>query len=208
MRSAAVAVRLGVRSRRPAGQARCPSWTAVRAGVRVGVRPSVRECQSRLPVVPGRCRKNSMSGRWRSARRRLAPTPDRGRLSAATSRSWSRPSRTHLQRVYHGHLGTFLHSGESKRFISRVCVGRDCGGSARCLEWARGRTSAASGNVCPVHDLANPAVAIVALPWSEVAFCQKEGGRSRRPAVRRGRTWPATAARTAPPGALAGAASC
>jgi hypothetical protein len=42
MRSAAAAVRLGVRSRRPAGQARCPSWTAVRPGIRV-VQPSARE---------------------------------------------------------------------------------------------------------------------------------------------------------------------
>jgi hypothetical protein len=42
---------------RPAGQARCPSWSAVRAGVRMGVRLTVREHPSRPPVVPGRCRR-------------------------------------------------------------------------------------------------------------------------------------------------------
>jgi hypothetical protein len=39
------------------------------------------------------------------------------------------------------------------------------------------QAGAATGNLCPVHDLAKPAVVIVALSWSEVAFCQNEGGR-------------------------------
>ena len=102
MRSAAVAVRLGVRSRRPAGQARCPSWTAVRAGVRVGVRPSVWECPSdRLSCLEGAGEQDERA----LAIGEAAPGPrplGRGRLSAATSRSCSRPSRTPLQRVHHG----------------------------------------------------------------------------------------------------------
>src|SRR5215218_4944374 len=105
MGSAAAAVRLGVRSR-PSSR---PSKVSILDGGPGG-------CPSGCPAVgsgasiPTACRawkvqENSMSGRWRSARRRLAPTPDRGRLSAATSRSCSRPSRTHLQRIYHGSLG-------------------------------------------------------------------------------------------------------
>jgi hypothetical protein len=82
--------------------------------------------------IPTACRawkvqENSMSGRWRSARRRLAPTTRPCRLSAATSRSCSRPSRTHLQRVYqrvyHERLGTFLHSGQPRRPVPRRAAG-------------------------------------------------------------------------------------
>ena len=80
----AVAVRQGVRSRHPADKPGCPSGTAVRAGVRVGVRPSARSGN------PTACRawkvqENKMSGCWRSARRRLAPTTRPWPPTAATS---------------------------------------------------------------------------------------------------------------------------
>lgn len=80
----AVAVRQGVRSRRPAGKPRCPSGTAVQAGVRVGVRPSARSGN------PTACRawkvqENRLSWCWRSARRRLAPTTRPWPPTTATS---------------------------------------------------------------------------------------------------------------------------
>ena len=118
-RSVAVAVRLGVRSR-PSSR---PSKVSILVGCPGGC-PNGCPANGSGASIPTACRawkvqEDSMSGRWRSARRRLAPTTRPGRLSAATSRSCSRPSRTHLQRVYHGGLGTFLHSGEPRGPVPR-----------------------------------------------------------------------------------------
>jgi hypothetical protein len=115
-----MAGRVGVRSCRPAGQARCPSWTAVRAGVRVvsgrrfgGAHPD------RLSCFEG-CRENSMSGRWRSARRRLAPTTRPWPRSAATSAACLGPTGGGARRgPESGLLGILLNSGQCKCFISR-----------------------------------------------------------------------------------------
>jgi hypothetical protein len=98
MRSAAAAVRLGVRSCRPAGQAKVSILDGCPGG-----------CPSGCPAVglgasiPTACRgwkgqENRMSGRWRSARRRLAPTTRpwpaiRGNVDVVVQ-----ASRTHLQR--------------------------------------------------------------------------------------------------------------
>jgi hypothetical protein len=123
MGSAAAAVRLGVRSR-PSSR---PSKVSILDGGPGGC-PS--GCPSGCPAVgsgasiPTACRawkvqEDSMRGAGDRRGGAWPRPPDRGRLSAATSRSCSRPSRTHLQRVYHGRLGTFLHSGQREGALAR-----------------------------------------------------------------------------------------
>jgi hypothetical protein len=78
--------------------------------------------------IPTACRawkvqENSMSGSWRSARRRLAPTTRpwpaiRGNLDVVLQALKDAPPE-----VYHGRLGTFLDSGQPRRPVPRRAAG-------------------------------------------------------------------------------------
>jgi hypothetical protein len=111
VRPAAVAVRLGVCSRRPAGQARVSIVDGGPGRCPSGVRPSTAGASIPTAGRAGRCRRTRGAGAGERRGGAWPRPPDHGRRSTATSRWCSRPSRTPPRGAYRGPLGTFLHSG-------------------------------------------------------------------------------------------------